>query len=303
VAAGAAKDAAGNETLAAGPSPVVRVDNTAPVITMLGDPLVEIEYTLPYADAGATAVDNVDGVITTSIDINNYVDTNVPGAYTVSYNVVDRAGNIATTVVRTVQVVKVTTEQVIIELLGGEVCRPGICVRINANRVFTPAGAWRLTIDRPSMSLFPPDLLAGVVPGSWFDLKPNWLSAVDMGTIRLYYDDEDQDGLIDGTEVDETELFLYFVDPETGEVLTAPGTVQWIDNYLEAPISRFGVYALGVPVKSDDLPWDPDAPVPVSSWPAVLVSIMLLGVAGCLLLRPGRLVLIRAGKGNKRNEQ
>jgi hypothetical protein len=285
VSANAAHDAAGNSTLAAGPSVAVTIDNMPPVITMLGDALVEIEYTLPYIDAGATAIDNVDGTITDRIEVADYVDTEVPGAYTVSYSVSDTVGNAAQTVVRTVQVVRTTTEQLILELLGGTICRPGICVTINGNRVFTPAGAIRIVIDRPSMQLFPPDMLRGVVPGTWFDLKPNWLSATDMGSIRLYYDDEDQDGFIDGTEFDETELFIYFINPVTGEVLPIEGTVHWIDNFVHAPIRRFGIYAMGHPVKATEGEWDPDAPMPVSDAASLFVCVLLLGAAGCVLIR------------------
>ena len=293
VAADSAQDAAGNSALAAGPSVPVTIDNMPPVIAMIGDGLVEIEYTLPYVDAGATAVDNVDGTITNRIEVANYVDTEVPGAYTVSYNVSDTAGNAAQTVVRTVQVVRMSVEQMIFELLGRTVCRPGICVTINGNRVFTPAGVIRLVIDRPSLQLFPPDMLDGVVPGTWFDLQPNWLSAVDMGSISLYYDDEDQDGIIDGTESDETELFVYFLDPATGEVLPIQGTVHWIDNCVQAPITRFGVYALGSPVKVDEGEWDPDAPMPVSGTAALFVCVLLLGVAGYVFIRPPRRVVVR----------
>ena len=293
VAADSAQDAAGNPALAAGPSVPVTIDNMPPVIAMIGDGLVEIEYTLPYVDAGATAIDNVDGTITNRIEVANYVDTEVPGAYTVSYNVSDTAGNAAQTVVRTVQVVRMSVEQMIFELLGRTVCRPGICVTINGNRVFTPAGVIRLVIDRPSLQLFPPDMLDGVVPGTWFDLQPNWLSAVDMGSISLYYDDEDQDGIIDGTESDETELFVYFLDPATGEVLPIQGTVHWIDNCVQAPITRFGVYALGSPVKVDEGEWDPDAPMPVSGTAALFVCVLLLGVAGYVFIRPPRRVVVR----------
>ena len=57
------------------------------------------------ADAGLSIRD-VDGIITGSIVANtSAVDTSVVGFYTVTYNVTDAAGNSATQVTRTVEVV------------------------------------------------------------------------------------------------------------------------------------------------------------------------------------------------------
>ena len=58
-----------------------------------------------YTDAGATALDDVDGDITSGIVTVNLVDTNVISGYTITYNVSDAAGNPATQVTRTVNVV------------------------------------------------------------------------------------------------------------------------------------------------------------------------------------------------------
>ena len=82
----------------------VIADNVAPVITLLGTTPVTLEQGTIYTDAGATALDNVDGTITANIITVNPVDTNTVGQYTVTYNVSDAAGNAATEVTRTVNV-------------------------------------------------------------------------------------------------------------------------------------------------------------------------------------------------------
>lgn len=82
-------------------------DTTAPVITLLGSASVSFEVGTAYTDAGATAIDDVDGVVTQLITTVNPVDINTVGIYTVSYDVSDTAGNAAITVVRTVEVVAV----------------------------------------------------------------------------------------------------------------------------------------------------------------------------------------------------
>ena len=71
------------------------MDETAPVITLLG----EAEVTLkkgsdPYSDAGATAIDNADGDVSSSISIDSSaVDTNQVGTYLVTITAVDSSGN------------------------------------------------------------------------------------------------------------------------------------------------------------------------------------------------------------------
>jgi hypothetical protein len=80
-------------------------DKTAPVITLTGASTITWCNGTPYTDQGATALDNVDGDITSSIVVNNPVNTNVNGTYTVTYNVSDKAGNKAVEVTRTVIVI------------------------------------------------------------------------------------------------------------------------------------------------------------------------------------------------------
>ncbi len=82
----------------------VTEDTTPPVITLLGNNPVNLNVDDIYADAGATASDDVDGDITASIVIVNPVNTNIADTYTVTYNVSDTAGNSATEVTRTVNV-------------------------------------------------------------------------------------------------------------------------------------------------------------------------------------------------------
>ena len=83
---------------------VTDVDENAPIISLLGSPVITITQGDTYTDSGATAQDNEDGDITANIIVVNPVDTNTPGTYTISYNVSDSAGNVAQEVVRTVHV-------------------------------------------------------------------------------------------------------------------------------------------------------------------------------------------------------
>jgi len=84
-------------------------DTTAPTLSLTGNNPQEIIVGEAYVELGASATDNVDGDISSSIVIDSSaVDTSTVGTYMVIYNVVDAAGNSATTVNRTVNVVSAT---------------------------------------------------------------------------------------------------------------------------------------------------------------------------------------------------
>ncbi len=74
----------------------VPADVSAPVITLLGDDPQTITEGDPYVELGATAFDDFDGDVSSSIVIDSSaVDTSVVGAYQVVYQVSDAAGNTA----------------------------------------------------------------------------------------------------------------------------------------------------------------------------------------------------------------
>ena len=87
---------------------ILEIINDPPVITMNGTSQVVVELGSIYVDAGATALDDIDGDITDWIITVNSVDNTTVGNYTVTYDVTDSSGNPAVQVVRTVDVVDTT---------------------------------------------------------------------------------------------------------------------------------------------------------------------------------------------------
>ncbi len=85
--------------------PPVEPDTTAPVITVLGNNPETVIQDDTYNDAGATAIDDVDGDV--PVVVSGSVDTSTLGIYTISYNSVDSSGNHADTKTRSVEVVEV----------------------------------------------------------------------------------------------------------------------------------------------------------------------------------------------------
>ncbi|MHB0755979.1 immunoglobulin-like domain-containing protein [Polaribacter sp. M15] len=88
-----------------------KVDNIPPIITLIGNNPQTIVLGTTYTELDATANDDTDGDISNNIVIDDSnVNTNVVGSYTVTYNVVDTAGNPATEVIRTVNVISPDTD-------------------------------------------------------------------------------------------------------------------------------------------------------------------------------------------------
>lgn len=69
------------------------LDTTAPVLTLVGDDQMKLEYGEEYIEPGATAVDNKDGDITNRIIKIGEVDSTEPGIHPILYSVHDNAGN------------------------------------------------------------------------------------------------------------------------------------------------------------------------------------------------------------------
>lgn len=110
-----AEDSSGNSSTAARGVNVIQEDTVAPVISIAGDNPVTITVGGTYIDAGATATDNIDGIVAVTSTSN--VNVNAAGTYQVEYSATDAAGNIATAT-RTVNVVSSDTVPPVITLNG-----------------------------------------------------------------------------------------------------------------------------------------------------------------------------------------
>jgi hypothetical protein len=111
------------------------VDATPPVISLTGANPMQISAGSVFTDPGATALDAVDGNVTTAITVTGTVNANAVGSYTLTYRVEDAAGN-AASVTRTVNVVDTTPP--VISLTGANP------MQVSAGSVFTDPGATAL---------------------------------------------------------------------------------------------------------------------------------------------------------------
>ena len=123
----------------------IELDTVVPVITLLGKDPVNLYVDETYKDAGATAINNAGDditadIITTGLPIN----TATAGTHTITYNVSDKAGNSATQVTRTVDVVAAS-------------------VTLSSIAITTPATKLTYTVEDPL------DITGLVVTGTYSD--------------------------------------------------------------------------------------------------------------------------------------
>jgi hypothetical protein len=71
-------------------------DTTPPVITLKGPGIIEIDTNDTYVELGFTAVDDVDGDITSRVKTWSVIDTANPNKTRITYTVCDNAGNCST---------------------------------------------------------------------------------------------------------------------------------------------------------------------------------------------------------------
>jgi hypothetical protein len=89
-------------------------DTVAPTITLVGDASMTLFQGDVYTELGANATDDVNGDISNNVIITGTVDTSTIGVYNLAYDVSDAAGNQASTVIRTVDIVA----SIILQLLS-----------------------------------------------------------------------------------------------------------------------------------------------------------------------------------------
>lgn len=83
---------------------IIGRDLIKPTVNLINAAVAKTELNKPYTDAGAIAMDNIEGNISSRLIMISNVDISHVGYYTVKYVVADNYGNLSDTVVRTVQV-------------------------------------------------------------------------------------------------------------------------------------------------------------------------------------------------------
>ncbi len=122
-------DSGSNTTIATRDVNVVDVVDLPPVITLLGDNPLTLTEGDAFIDPGATAQDDIDGNLTSSMSIVCNVNTNIPDTYSCTYSVTDSGSNTTT-----------ETRDVIVEPGTVDTCTQVDSTRaehVNAGRAYT----------------------------------------------------------------------------------------------------------------------------------------------------------------------
>ena len=138
---------------------VTVADTTAPTITLLGEPAVEIELDASYEDAGATATDTVDGLV--EVVTTGSVDTSAAATYVLTYTATDSVGNVAITT-RTVIVNEPSAETINVSATnnGGwayiidGVSKPEITLKVGTTYTFKYPASHPLRFSTVSDGIF-----------------------------------------------------------------------------------------------------------------------------------------------------
>jgi hypothetical protein len=146
-------DAAGNNAVEVIRAVIVS-DTAAPVISLVGAATINLNVGDTYNELGATATDNFDGNLTSSIAVTGVINTSSAGTYVVNYNVSDASGNSATQVIRTVIVTEDTTPPVI-SLIGAS------AINLNVGDTYNEQGA--TATDNQDGNLTSSIVIAGTV--------------------------------------------------------------------------------------------------------------------------------------------
>ncbi len=179
------------------------LDTTIPVITLIWTG-VTVVRNASYTDSGAMANDNLDGDITGNIVVNNTVDTSWLWAYTITYNVTDASGNIASEVTRTVTVVLWDTP------------------------LLSLVGSWTVSIEQGSIYTDLGAIYSDTEDGTWSVV---WSGVVDssiLGTYTYLYDFTDSSWNI-ATQINRTINVIDTVAPWAPSI-TSPTSWQIFSN-------------------------------------------------------------------------
>jgi len=234
IGAGTATDQIGNPASASAPSATFDVDNTPPVITLTGNATLNVAQGSSYMDEGATASDNRDGNLTSQIIVTGSVNTGTLGTYVLRYNVSDAAGNPATEVTRTVNVIDLSKPNV-----NAVTVTSALSVQVTFTKdmtgavgLLTPATYTVSGSGKGTLNANPATVVA--VNGTTVQL--NWLLPNEMfngGAIRITVDPALKD--VYGTLIQNN-----VGEDSTGGIGAAPViTLNGADEVLECSVDSF----------------------------------------------------------------
>lgn len=263
-------------------------DNSPPQLSLIGKNPLLLARGTPFTDPGIYATDNYEDNITRTVQTIGSVDTNTVGTYTLQYRAEDSWQNVAT-LTRTIYVDEIGPTQVQLGNTGGIIARPGVNVNV-ASGAFTNTTTISLYRENLPPTVQYPEGVSGSIPGTTYTLEG--LTDIDELTnltITIDYPDGDQDGLVDGTNIQELNLVAVAFNPTTNESMTLPTTIDEVANTATFMLVPGVVFSLGAK-SADELGFflSSNSPtVPIGSTASGAIALFMIG-AGVRWLRQRR---------------
>ncbi|MCM3712485.1 S-layer homology domain-containing protein [Alkalihalobacillus oceani] len=240
-----ARDEAGNTSVET--IEIRNIDKEKPVITLLGDETMSVVRGRSFEDPGATALDNEDGDITSSIVVTGEVDTTTAGEYILYYDVTDEAGNAAEQVTRTVEVTARSSgggggggsgspapPANSIPQSGGSLTMEGVTLQLPSGAV---SGTTRINVDvvRNTDALPASDRVISDV----FEITKDTTESFSVPiTLTLPFDPE----LVDE---ESSSVSIFWLDEESGEWIELDNIqIDWQDGTVAGEVDHFTKFAV-----------------------------------------------------------
>jgi len=204
------------------------VDTKAPVITLIGENPVTVQVGVDYQDAGATAIDNYEGDISSRIIVTGTVNTKVPGEYTLYYNVSDYSGNAAIQVTRTVIVADTVAPEVDFKILNpttNEWYGESIQVKVSGQ-------------DASGISKLEYQLVIDGTLGEWRELNlDNPIFMISNNSANIKFNVRSTDGAGNVSDVKPSDTYkLDVLKPEIDEVITS-GVYDKVTTWYKSAVT------------------------------------------------------------------
>lgn len=118
---------------------------------------------------------------------------------------------------------------------------------VSISFVSLPSGIFTLTVEQKSSSGVSTSDFKDI--GKFFDITSDLPNGNFKSLLILRYDDADNDGIVDGTNISENSLDMYFYDGTSWVKVTDSVHVTY-DNFIAASIDHFTFFALLSPTSS-----------------------------------------------------
>lgn len=241
-----ATDAAGNQETVH--TEQINLDTIFPVLNVDTNTIVttdgtEVDFSATVDDANPTAPvwtfshNFCKGVCATLTGYNVTYEVPLNGIFTVMVTETDDAGN--------------SVSKTITMIAGSASFSPSADSNVDMNFGTLPAGSF--TVNASESGTTPFSTSGFLVGGQFFELTSSLPNGTFSVTLTFSYLDATNDGIVDGTSINESELNVYFWNG-TGWTQVTPDVVDTVANTISVTVDHFTTFATMTPAPAPAAP-------------------------------------------------